>query len=564
MMDSGSSSALMRVAIALIGVLGLISVAPAEEKGSHKHYEAAPEAERPAPTGELAPRLQNLGKHTFAVTTRSKQAQAFINQGVNLSYGFNHAEAGRAFREAARLDPSCAMAYWGQALVLGPNINAAMAPEDEPKAHELAQQAVSLKDKVSARERAYIDAVAQRYSGNAADRAARDQAYAEAMRQMAKRYPDDLDATTMFAESLMDLRPWNYWTPDGEPHPTTAEAAALIEKALARNPNHPGALHYWIHLMESQHPERAEAAADRLLPLMPGAGHMVHMPSHIYQRVGRYADARRSNEKAALADEDYITQCRAQGLYPMAYYPHNVHFLWFASTMEGNSALAIESARKVASKVSDQALTQLPLLAGFRVVPYYALARFGKWDEMLKEPAPPDNLFLKGTWHYARGLSFAAKDMLPDAEIELASLRKVAADPALKFNLFSQNTGDAILAIAPEVLAGDIAARRKDYERAIGHLERGVRLEDGLVYTEPIEYHYPVRQILGSVLLAAGRAKEAETVYWEDLRRNPDNGWSLYGLIQAMRAQGKDASGAEQRFQKAWANADVKLTDSRF
>ena len=525
--------------------LGLTAgVAPAQTP-QHQHYERSPQAEQPSATGQLAPRLQNLGAHAFQVTTKSRQAQLFINQGVNLAYGFNHAEAGRAFREAARLDPDCAMAYWGQALVLGPNINVPMSPDDEPKARELAQKAVTLKPKASPRERAYIDAVAQRYSGKAEDRKARDQGYADAMRDLHRLYPDDLDAATMYAEALMDLRPWGYWMPDGRPHPGTSEAVATLEAVLQRNPRHPGANHYYIHLLEpTKNPERAEAAADRLLKLMPGAGHMVHMPSHIFQRVGRYADAAASNEQAVLADEDYIAQCSAQGIYPIGYYPHNIHFLWWASTMEGRSKTAVEAARKVASKVSDEMMEPLPLLAGFRVVPYYALTRFGLWDEMLAEPAPADRfLYLKGTWRYARGLALAAKGRTADAEVELAELRRSAADPALNYTLFSPNTAASILAIAPEVLAGDLAARGRDYDRAIAHLERGVRLEDGLTYTEPAEWNYPVRQLLGAVLLEAGRAKEAETVYWEDLKRNPENGWSLFGLAQALTAQGLPASG---------------------
>jgi tetratricopeptide (TPR) repeat protein len=460
-----------------------------------------------------------------------------------------------------------AMAYWGQALVLGPNVNAPMTPEDEPKAYELAQKAMSLRSGASPRERAYIEAVAQRYSGKAEDRAARDRAYADAMREVARRFPADLDAASLYAESLMDLRPWSYWAPDGRPQPGTPEVLSTLEGVLARQADHPLALHLYIHAVEAtRNPEKAEKAADRLLRLMPGAGHMVHMPSHIYMRIGRYADASASNEAAALADEDYITQCRAQGLYPMGYYPHNIHFLWFSSTAEGRSRTAIEAARKVASKVDDAAMKGLPFLAGFRVVPYYALTRFGKWDEMLAEPAPPDNLFLKGTWHYGRGLAHAARGELFDADRELAEVRKIAADPALKFNLFSPNTADSIFAIAPEILAGDLAARRKDYDTALGHLERAVRLEDALVYTEPAEWHYPPRQILADVLLQAGRVREAETVYWADLARNPENGWSLFGLAQALRAQKRDeeAAAVEKRFEKAWAKADVKLAASRF
>jgi tetratricopeptide (TPR) repeat protein len=539
--------------------------APAQEP-SHKHYEKTPAADRPAPTGELAPRLQNLGAHVFPVTTRSRRAQLFVSQGVNLAYGFNHAEAGRAFREAARLDPKLAMAYWGQALVLGPNINAVMAPEDEPKAYALAQKAVALKKGASEREKAYIDALAQRYTGQAADRAARDRAYADAMREVARRFPGDLDAASLFAESLMDLRPWAYWAPDGTPYPGTEEAVATIERVLAKNPNHPLALHLYIHAVEAHEPEKAEAAADRLLPLVPGAGHLVHMPGHIYMRVGRYADASAANEQAILADEDYITQCRAQGLYPMGYYPHNIHFLWSSATMEGRAQKAIDSARKVAASVTDEAMKEMPFMAGFRVVPYYALTRFGRWDEMLAEPAPPHNLYLTGTWHYARGIALAAKGRLEEADKELAEVRRIAADASLKFNLFSPNTADQIFAIAPEVLAGDIAARRKEYERAIPHLERAVRLEDALVYTEPSEWHYPPRQILADVLLQAGRPAEAATVYWADLKRNPDNGWSLHGLSLALRAQGKadEAAVVEKRFEKAWGKADVKLSASRF
>lgn len=553
---------------ALVGTFALAAATAFAQTPSHKHYADSPEAAKPGPAGELAPRLQNLGTHTFPVTTRSKKAQLFINQGVNLAYGFNHAEAGRAFREAARLDPACAMAFWGQALVLGPNINVPMSADDEPKAYEAAQKAVALKAKATPRERAYIDAVAQRYTGKAADRSAGDRAYAAAMKDVVRRFPTDLDAATLYAESLMDLRPWNYWTPDGRPYAETPEIVGTLEKILARSPNHPGANHLYIHAVEAtKQPERAEAAADRLLKLMPGAGHMVHMPSHIYQRVGRYADAAASNDLAIKADEDYITQCRAQGLYPMVYYPHNIHFLWYAATAEGRSQVAIEAARKMASQIDEKALDTLPLTAAFKMVPYYALSRFGKWDEVLAEAAPADrHVLLKGVWHYARGLALAAKGGLDDAEKELAEVRRIAADPALNYTLLSPNTAAAVFAPAPEALAGDLAAKRKDYDAAIAHLERAVRLEDSLVYTEPEEWHYPARQALGAVLLDAGRAREAETVYWDDLKRHADQGWSLFGLAQALRAQGKkdQAAAVQERFDKAWGRADVKLTGSRF
>jgi len=533
---------------------------------NHVHY-IEPAQQSKSPTGALAPRLQKLGTHVFPVSTENKQAQLFMNQGLNLSYAFNHAEAGRAYKEAARLDPGLAIAYWGEALALGPNINAPMDPGNEPKALEVIQKAVSLKAKASPREQALIDALTQRYSGHAEDRKARDRAYADAMREVHLRFPDDQDIAMLYVESVMDLRPWGYWTRDGTPYERTAEIVALTEQIIARSPQHPGALHLYIHLMEAYQAEKAEPAADRLEVLMPAAGHMVHMPAHIYQRVGRYADAVRSNEMAIAADEDYISQCRAQGLYPMAYYPHNLHFLWFAATAEGRSKLAIEAARKAASQVNDETLKAVPLLAGFRVVPYYALTRFGKWDEMLREPEPPaTSAYLTGMWHYARGTAFLGKGQIDSADQEFAKVNEIMADKSLDQPLFSPNTGRMVLSIAREVLAGEISAAKKNYDAAIAHLERAVRLEDALVYTEPAEFHYPPRHALGAVLLEANRPAEAETVYWEDLKRNRENGWALFGLMQALKAQGKneEASLVESRFKKAWARADITLTSSRF
>jgi tetratricopeptide (TPR) repeat protein len=538
--------------------------APPAVAQSHKHYTETPQGAVAAPSGQLAPRLQNLGTHTFPVTTKSKQAQAFIDQGLNLAYGFNHAESGRAFREAARLDPACAMAYWGQALVLGPNINAPMEADAEPRALEAVRQAQALAKTATPRERAYIEALARRYTGNAADRAANDRAYANAMRELVRRFPDDLDAAALYAEAVMDLQPWGYWTPDGRPLEGIADVQALLEATMKRNQGHPGALHFYIHLMEPVKPALAEPAADRLLPLMPAAGHMVHMPSHIYQRVGRYADAVRSNQLAVLADEDYISQCRAQGLYPMGYYPHNIHFLWWAATMDGQGALAMESARKVAAKIPDEVLTEMPMLAGFRVIPYYALVRFERWDDILQEPAPePKSPFMQGMWRYARGRALIAKGRLDEADRALAELREIVTDKALEQPMFSPNSMLAVLRIAPESLAGELAAARQDYARAIAHVDRAVRLEDGLVYTEPSEWVYPTRHQLGAILLAAGRADEAETVYWEDLKRYPENGWALGGLARALRAQKQDAEAAlvEQRLKAAWVRSDVKKAE---
>jgi tetratricopeptide (TPR) repeat protein len=558
------------LAVAAIAAASAFSILaqtdPQPAGGTHKHYEHSKEAEKPGPQGELAPRLQNLGSHVFPVSTQNEDAQKFINQGMNLAYSFNHAEARRAFREAARLDPTLAMAYWGQALVLGPNINAMMESSEEPHALENVKRAMELKGNASPREQALIEALSKRYSGDAAHRQVNDKAYAEAMRAVHQRFPDDLDIAMLYVESTMDLRPWGYWMPDGRPHEGIAEIVALTEEVMRRNPKHPAALHMYIHLMEAHHPDKAEAAADALQPLLPAAGHMVHMPGHIYQRVGRYNDAIRSNELAIAADEDYITQCRAQGLYPMGYYPHNIHFLWFAATADGQSARALEAARKVAAKIDDEALKAVPITAGFRVVPYLALTRFGRWDEMLREPEPPANAYLRGMWHYNRGIALVARNKVAEAETELARLLELLPDKSLDGPLFSPNTARNVLAIGPEVLRAEIAGARGQYDKAITHAEKAVRLEDALIYTEPAEWHYPPRHLLGALLLQAGRPAEAETVYWEDLRRNRNNGWALFGLTQALKAQNRadDAALVESRFRKAWERADVTLTASRF
>ncbi len=520
--------------------------------------------------GQIAPRLQNLGFHKFPVTTSSERAQLIINQGFMQTYGYNHAEAGRSFREAARLDPKCAMAYWGMALVLGPNINMAMAPEKEPQAYEMIQKAVALKNNASERERAYIEALAKRYSGDAKpSRTVLDRAYREAMRELHNRYPNDLDAATLYAEAVMDLMPWNYWMRDLQPYPETVEVMRVLEAVLASNPNHPGAIHLYIHTVELARPELAEAGAERLWKLSPGAGHLVHMPSHIFRRIGRYADASKSNEDAIAADEDYITQCRAQGVYPLAYYPHNIHFLWDSATMEGRRKVAIEAARKASSSIPAGAWREVPLLHQFLVAPLFAYTRFGEWDTILSEPRPPDDsLFWTGIWHYARGLAFTATGKMGTATEELASLQSIGAQKSLEGYrvTFSRNGAKAILDIAVEVLAGELAAKQGDYTNAIARHHRGILLEDNLIYNEPPDWHVPVRQSLGAVLLDAGRFAEAEAIYWQDLSLNRENGWSLFGLMESLRAQGKveQAGIVEKRFRKAWNRADVKLAGSRF
>ena len=553
----------LALALIVFGTMHVDPVASGETAPQNNVHSAAV-------PGQLAPRLQNLGDYKFPVTTSSPRAQLFINQGIMLAYGFNHAEAARSFREAARLDPKCAMAYWGMALVVGPNINMPMPPVAEAKAYELIQKAVSLKSNASEREGAYIDALAKRYSAEEKpNRAVLDRAYVEAMGKLHHRYPEDLDAAALYAESVMDLRPWNYWTRDMQPYPETVEVLRVLEWVLERNPNHPGAIHYYIHTVEVARPELAEAGAERLARLAPGAGHLVHMPSHIYRRVGRYSDASKSNEDAIAADEDYITQCRAQGVYPLAYYPHNIHFLWDSASMEGRSQVAITAARKASSSIPAGAWRDIPLLHQFLVAPLFSYTRFGKWDLILSEPSPPaDSLFWTGVWHYARGLSFNATGKVDEASKELGRLRDIAEDKSLEGYrvTFSRNGAKAILEIATAVLEGEIAAKRGDYEEAIAQLHRGVLLEDNLIYNEPPDWHVPVRQSLGAVLLEAGRPAEAEAIYWQDLQLNRENGWSLFGLTQSLRAQGKEEQAVlvEKRFRKAWSQADVTLIASRF
>ncbi len=458
------------------------------------------------------------------------------------------------------------MAYWGQALVLGPNINAAMPPDDEPKALAFVQKAEAAKGCATPRERAYIEALRARYTGKAEERSQADRAYADAMRKMVRAYPSDLDAATLFAESLMDLRPWSYWTKDGVAARRHARSDRVAgARAVGESDRIPARCTTGFTCgSRPRRPERAEQEADRLLPLMPGAGHIIHMPAHIYMRVGRYDDAVKANQQAVAADEDYIAQCKAQGMYPLGYYPHNIHFVWMGATMSGQGAVALAAARKVAAAIPTEALATVPPLQSFLVVPYWAMVQFERWDEILAEPAPAhDTIFTRGVWHYARGRALAATGRVDAAEQELAALTAIVSDKALATlpASASLNTPDAILRIAPEVLAGEIALRKKDVDGALLHLERAVRFEDALIYNEPPDWPQPVRQRLGAALLAADRPIEAEAVYWDDLRRNPENGWSLSGLARALEAQGKkeDAAGVRQRFEKAWAAADFQL-----
>jgi tetratricopeptide (TPR) repeat protein len=535
------------------------------------HDPRAIEADPATATSAIAPLLEGLGDYHFEVTTSDARSQRFFDQGLRLTYAFNHSEALRAFKEAARLDPENAMAYWGWALVLGPNINLPMRPEVVPQAYQAIQKAVALEAHASDRERAYIEALAQRYVADPEElRAPLDEAYASAMEQVVENFPDDLDAATLYAAALMNLSPWDYWSLDGSAKPLTEDLLAALQSVVARDPVHPGALHYYIHAVEARHPERGEMQADRLAGLMPGAGHLVHMPSHIYMRVGRFRDSYEANARASLADESYITQCRAQGIYPLAYYPHNLHFLVWSAMMQGNREAAMTAARKIVEKIpahishTDNAWG---LYETFLSQPMFVMVRFGMWEEMLAEPRPDvDSQFMVGIWHYGRALAFLSTGRRVEARNEVLAVEGIRQQMATVEHYLGFGSAETLLTIASELAAGELAYQEGYTLEGLARLERAVRLEDSLLYNEPPDWYFPVRQYLGAMLLDAGQPNEAEVVYAADLRKNPGNGNSLFGLRQALEAQGKtaDALQVAGRFELAWADADHELSSSRY
>jgi tetratricopeptide (TPR) repeat protein len=538
-------------------------VACSTQPAPHDHGSAAATTAPP-------PLFDNLGGHHRAITTTSPKAQAYFDQGLRLVYGFNHHEAQAAFREAARLDPTCAMCVWGIALTYGSNYNSPTDADRERGALAAVSEARTLAAMAATdRERALIAALATRHSAaSGADRATLDRAYADAMRDVSRRFPDDLDAATLLADALMNLRPWSLWTTEGAPQPGTEEIVAILERVLAVDPMHPGANHLYIHAVEaSPDPRRAEAAADRLRGLMPGAGHMVHMPSHIYYRIGRYADAAEVNVRAVAADRAYFARSRPSPIYRMMYYPHNLDFIWHAAALEGRGAECLRAAREFAAAAPAEAVLEMPDMETAPAAPYFALVRFGRWAEMLAEPAPPARmLYATGAWRYARGLAFLGTGRRDEAAGELGQLRLVRQSVPPERTVAGFFKMADMLALASEVLAGEIATRGGDTDTAVKHLAEAVHIQDEHWFTEPPPWYFPVRQSLGAALLQAGRAAEAEAVYREDLRRNPENGWSLFGLAQSLRAQGKnvDATAVDARFRRTWARADVTLVSSRF
>ncbi|KAA2239173.1 hypothetical protein F0L74_23490 [Chitinophaga agrisoli] len=522
-------------------------------------------------TKPMAPKLEGLGTYHCPVTTKVPEAQDFFDQGLRLYYGFNHLEAYRAFREAARLDPGFAMSYWGQALTLGPNINAPMDAADEGKVVEAVNQAVALMEPVTPREKALIRALAQRYVANPpADRRPLDEAYAAAMREAHQQFPEDLDITSLTAEALMDLHPWDYWQKNGDAQPWAPEIVALLEGVLQKAPDHPGGNHFYIHAVEaSATPQKALASADRLRTLMPNAGHLVHMPSHIYIRTGMYAKGSETNQASIKADEAYLTECHSQGLYALFYHPHNVHFLWACATLEGRSELALQTARTLQSK-ADRSMMLSPfgyVIQHLYSTPIFAMVRFGKWDSLLQMPAPDKHLrFVNAMWFYGQGVAYARTNQPEKAQLAADSIAAIRADTSLKsIETGARNSSYAIMDIAEKIVRGEIAAAQKDYPTAIATLTEAVKLEDALLYNEPVDWHHPVRELLGDVLLRAGQFNMAEQYYQEDLKNFPESGWALMGLYKSLEGQGrgKEAGAVKKRYNKAFSRADIKLSGSR-
>jgi tetratricopeptide (TPR) repeat protein len=510
----------------------------------------------------VAPLLEGIGPVDFPVTSSVERARQYFNQALTFAYGFNHAEAARSFREAARLDPDCGICWWGVALVHGPNINKAMDEAEVAPAWEAANDALARRDVASTLEQALIDAIATRYSEDGGDREALDAVYAGSMGAVLEQFPDDPHVLALYAESLMDLYPWSYWNDDGTPKEHTDALVAAIEKAIAIDPEHPGALHLYIHAMEQYTPQKAVAAADALGPLVPVAGHLVHMPSHIYLRVGRYHDAVLANTEASLADEDYISQCNAQGFYPAGYYPHNIHFLWYSAMMEGQKALAVASARRLHEKIDLDMARQFGSIQRYLAVRGATYVRFGMWEEALAEPEAPEGMPMTAFMRdYARGVALAATGSLDEARETVVRMQAVRETGELDAIMDRQgDIGNLLSEIAVRLVEAEIARAEGDDAAEIDHLKGAIAAQDALPYTEPPFWHFPVRQALGGAYLRMGEGALAAQAFEEDLVKFPNNGWSLVGLRQAREAMGGETGDLDQAIAEAWQHADIEPT----
>jgi len=509
--------------------------------------------------------ISGVGNAHHPVSTRSPEAQQFFDQGLRFIYAFNHDEAARSFQKAADLDPKLAIAHWGVAEAIGPNYNDPASDDRFKHAHEEIQKAVDLSTAASPSEQAYIQAMAKRFpSDPKADRRKAAEEYHDAMREVVKKFPDDLDAATLFAESGMTLHPWGLWHVDGTPEAGTEEIVATLESVIRRDPNHLGAIHYYIHAVEaSPNPERALAGANKLASLAPNAGHIVHMPAHVYIRTGDYDAAVRTNEQAASVDRAYIKASGAQGIYPMMYYSHNLHFIAMCSAMDGNYLEAKRNADMLAEHVGP-AVKMMPPLEGFMTIPMAVDLRFHRWDEILATKQPdPDMKITVGFWHFARGMALAGKGRVEEAEAEykIVSDAEAATPPDAVFAMPIYNKTKDILKIAEDVLGAKIALARKDNVQAISLLTAAVAIQDTLKYGEPPDWFFPVRESLGGVLLMNGDAAAAEKVFRADLDRNPRNPRSLFGLQQALKAQDRnyDAGFVETQFKASWKGGTTAL-----
>lgn len=517
------------------------------------------------------PRFEGLGKHTRKVTTANADAQRYFDQGLNFLYAFNHDEAIRAFTHAAALDPTCAMAYWGVAVANGPHINNPVVPPEQAKAAWAAlSKAREHAKKGTDVEKALIEALGKRYADpQPEDRRPLDEAYAEAMRAVWKRFPADADVGALFAESLMDLRPWDLWSADGKPRPETPEIVATLEKVLELNPDHPLGLHLYIHAVEaSPHPEKADAPSDRLRQLAPGLGHLVHMPSHIDLRRGRWQHAVEANERAIAADRKYREKVPEQGFYRI-YMAHNRHMLAFAAMMQGQSKLSLDTVRAMLDEIPEKWLRQeanAAIVDGLFAMPIEVLVRFGRWEDVLKEPEPAEQFpVARSLRHAARGIAFAAQGKPADARAEQKFFRQAVAKVPAEAIVGNNKAAD-VLAVAEHLLEGELLVAEGKVAQGVKVLQTAVEKEDALRYDEPPDWIHPVRHALGATLLKAGRAAEAEQVYRDDLRKWPANGWSLFGLARSLEAQGKqqEAATVRKQFEEAWKRADVKLSSSCF
>ena len=528
---------------------------------------AEPVATRPPPM------LDGFGALHRDIGTPVPAAQRYFDQGLRLAYGFNHEAAGRAFAEAARLDPRCAMCAWGQALVLGPNINLPMDPALAPEAAALARRAADLADGATPADRALIDALQARYADPAPrDRKPLDLAYADAMARAAARFPGDDDAATLHAEALMDVSPWAYWQDDGKPAAATPTILAELERVLARNPHHIGAMHYYIHATEaSPAPRRAEPYADALAALAPGSGHLVHMPAHTYIRIGRYHDATLTNLSATTADKAFLAVCRgSNGVYPIGYVPHNWHFAAMTASLTGSRTLALQAARETAKRADHAAMGEPPLqfMQLYVVTPLLTQVRFGDWDAILAQPGAPSGLpFPTAIWHFARGMAHARTGALEKAAQDADALHALARDPAMaEVSFFDINHADGVLRVADALLQGELLRARGQPREALARLREAAAAEDALAYNEPADWPLPARQYLGTALLETGDAQAAEQAFTRALDAYPDNGWSLAGLALAQQQLGKtDAARDTQRRQlAAWQWADAPLRAPRY